>query len=107
MELSFLESPNVTPCGAYSALFRLRENDAKRWATAAYGVGLTAAIALIAAIGLFIVGQNGAGIASGVTTVLTGGATAWLWSRRTEVQKEAEDFLSKVKEYCPEKVPMV
>lgn len=106
VDLSFLDQPDVTPCGAYSALFRLREQDAKRWAAAAYGEGLTAAIALVAAIVLFIVGQNGGGIASGVATVVTGGATRWLWKRRTEVQQEAADFLAKVKEYCPGAVPM-
>lgn len=106
MNLSYLEADQITPCQAYTALFRIRERDAKWWALSALGVGIAAALALVASIILFVVGQNGAGIASGVGTVVTGGATGWLWSRRTEVQKEANEFLSKVGEYCPAGQPI-
>ena len=90
----------MTPCEAWTALFRLRENDAKRWAFAAFVVGMAAALALVAAIIAAVIGQKGPAIASGIGTIVSGAATAWLWARRTEVQKEAAEFLQKVKGYC-------
>lgn len=103
MDLAFLEPAdnNLTPCEAYAALFKLREVDAKRWAFAAYVVGLTAALALVVAIVFAVLGKNGVAIASGVGTIVTGVATSWLWNRRTQTQREAEKFLEKVNQYCP------
>lgn len=94
----------LTPYVAWTALFRLREKDAKRWALAAYLVGLAAAVALVAAIILAVFGQGGGAVASAVGTVVTGAATGWLWIRRTEVQDEAVEFLEKVQQYCPSDV---
>lgn len=95
------EPDQITPCQAFTALFRLREQDARRWAAAAFMVGMAAAVALVTAIVLAIVGSTGSAISSGVGTIVTGAATGWLWTRRTEVQKEADEFLGKVKQYCP------
>ena len=102
MDLRFLEpaSGTITPCEAYTALFDLRVQDAKRWAFAAYIAGITAALGLAAAILAVVFGANGVAIASGIGTVLTGAATTWLWARRTQTQKEAQSFLEKVNTYC-------
>lgn len=98
--LELLQRDDLTPCDAYTALWTIRLEDARRWAFATYLVGLTAVLALVAAIVLVFVGQNGPAIASGVGLILTGGATTSIWSRRNHVQTEAESFLAKVTEYC-------
>lgn len=102
MDLNYLEpaSGTITPCEAYTALFRLREQDAKRWAFAAYIVGITAALGLAAAILSVVFGANGVAIATGIGTVVTGAATKWIWDRRTQTQREAQTFLEKVNTYC-------
>jgi hypothetical protein len=101
-ELRFLERDTTTPCEAYTALWKVRLHDARQWAFAMRMVGFIAAIALIAALVLFAIGQNGAGIASGVGTVVSGVGFRTLWARRNQTQKEAEEFLSRAKEFCSE-----
>ena len=101
MEILADAGDQITPCEAYTAIFRLRETDAKRWAFAAYLVGIAAAIALVVAIIMAATGHGGEAVASAVGTIVTGAATTWLWGRRSAVQREAEDFLSKVRQYCP------
>lgn len=92
----------ITACQAFKAFWQLRLTDAKRWAAVAFYLGFVTVLALTIAIVFVAIGKNGTAISSGVGTILSGAATTWVWTRRSAVQKEAEEFLAKVKEYCAE-----
>jgi hypothetical protein len=71
-----------------------------RYENLVYALTAAAAIALIIAIGLIVLGRPNEGIATGVASVLSGGAAVFILTRRNEAKKAESDAWREVKREC-------
>jgi hypothetical protein len=101
LDLSFLESDQLTPCEAYTALWKVYIANAKRFSLLFQVLGIAATAALVIAILLYVIDIDGAAIVSGVGGVVVGGAAVWLRSVRNEDLAEAAKYLEKIHQFCP------
>lgn len=74
----------------------------KRWQMLAFGMGCAFAVALVAAIVLFVIdeGTRAAALVAGLGTIASGAAWLVIFKQRNDASTEKEKALGLVEKYC-------